>query len=91
MAPMTAQPSPTVDATALLGVRDRTLVMGVVNVTPDSFSDGGEWFEPEAAIAHGRDVARGRRRHRRRRAASRPAPAPSARRSRRSCAASSPS
>ena len=32
----------------------RTLVMGVVNVTPDSFSDGGEWFEPSAAIAHGR-------------------------------------
>ena len=31
----------------------RTLVMGVVNVTPDSFSDGGEWFEPAAAIAHG--------------------------------------
>lgn len=32
---------------------DRTAVMGVVNVTPDSFSDGGEWFEPAAAIAHG--------------------------------------
>jgi dihydropteroate synthase len=31
----------------------RTLVMGVVNVTPDSFSDGGLWFEPEAAVAHG--------------------------------------
>jgi len=46
----------TLDAAALLGVRDRTLVMGVVNVTPDSFSDGGEWFEPEAALAHGRDV-----------------------------------
>ncbi|MEO6997322.1 MAG: dihydropteroate synthase [Terracoccus sp.] len=30
--------------------------MGVVNVTPDSFSDGGEWFEPAAAIAHGREV-----------------------------------
>ena len=30
--------------------------MGVVNVTPDSFSDGGEWFEPEAAVAHGRDL-----------------------------------
>ncbi|MEO7268564.1 MAG: dihydropteroate synthase [Knoellia sp.] len=30
--------------------------MGVVNVTPDSFSDGGEWFEPEAAIAHGREL-----------------------------------
>ena len=27
--------------------------MGVVNVTPDSFSDGGEWFEPTAAVAHG--------------------------------------
>jgi dihydropteroate synthase len=44
------------DATSLLGVRDRTLVMGVVNVTPDSFSDGGEWFEQDAAVAHGRDV-----------------------------------
>ena len=27
--------------------------MGVVNVTPDSFSDGGQFFEPAAAIAHG--------------------------------------
>nr|WP_225755359.1 dihydropteroate synthase [Actinotalea sp. Marseille-Q4924] len=27
--------------------------MGVVNVTPDSFSDGGRWFEPGAAVAHG--------------------------------------
>ena len=33
-----------------------TLVMGVVNVTPDSFSDGGQWFEPAAAIAHGRQL-----------------------------------
>jgi dihydropteroate synthase len=31
-------------------------LMGVVNVTPDSFSDGGRWLEPEAAIAHGRDL-----------------------------------
>jgi dihydropteroate synthase len=30
--------------------------MGVVNVTPDSFSDGGQWFEPEAAIAHGHEL-----------------------------------
>ncbi|HEX6917672.1 MAG TPA: dihydropteroate synthase [Phycicoccus sp.] len=30
--------------------------MGVVNVTPDSFSDGGAWFTPEAALAHGRDL-----------------------------------
>ena len=32
-------------------------VMGIVNVTPDSFSDGGEWFERDAAIAHGRALA----------------------------------
>jgi dihydropteroate synthase len=31
----------------------RPLLMGVVNVTPDSFSDGGEFFEPAAAIGHG--------------------------------------
>jgi dihydropteroate synthase len=30
----------------------RTLVMGVVNVTPDSFSDGGLFLNPEAAVAH---------------------------------------
>lgn len=30
--------------------------MGVVNVTPDSFSDGGRWLAPDAAIAHGRDL-----------------------------------
>lgn len=34
----------------------RTAVMGVLNVTPDSFSDGGAWFAPEAAAAHGRDL-----------------------------------
>jgi len=32
------------------------LLMGVVNVTPDSFSDGGRWLEPDAAVAHGRDL-----------------------------------
>jgi dihydropteroate synthase len=32
------------------------VVMGVVNVTPDSFSDGGQWFEPGAAIEHGREL-----------------------------------
>ena len=30
----------------------RTLVMGIVNVTPDSFSDGGEHLTPDAAVAH---------------------------------------
>ena len=34
----------------------RPRLMGVVNVTPDSFSDGGRWVEPEAAIAHGHDL-----------------------------------
>ena len=34
----------------------RPLVMGVVNVTPDSFSDGGAWFTPEAAVAHGHEL-----------------------------------
>jgi dihydropteroate synthase len=33
---------------------DRPLLMGVVNVTPDSFSDGGQFLDPQAAIAHGR-------------------------------------
>src|SRR5215218_11246176 len=31
--------------------------MGVVNVTPDSFSDGGLYLDPEAAVAHGRELA----------------------------------
>ena len=31
----------------------RTLVMGVLNVTPDSFSDGGRWQNPDDAITHG--------------------------------------
>ncbi|MCI4370785.1 MAG: dihydropteroate synthase, partial [Thermoplasmata archaeon] len=36
------------------GVGTATLVMGVVNVTPDSFSDGGQFVRPEAAIAQAR-------------------------------------
>jgi dihydropteroate synthase len=34
-----------------------TQLMGVVNVTPDSFSDGGLYLDPEAAIEHGRELA----------------------------------
>ena len=34
----------------------RPLVMGVLNVTPDSFSDGGRWFDRDAAIAHGLEM-----------------------------------
>jgi dihydropteroate synthase len=32
-------------------------IMGIVNVTPDSFSDGGEFLDPERAIAHGHELA----------------------------------
>ncbi len=32
--------------------RQRPVVMGVVNITPDSFSDGGNWLAPEQALAH---------------------------------------
>ncbi len=48
----------TTPASPLPGLTDpgRCLVMGVVNVTPDSFSDGGQWFEPGAAIAHGLEL-----------------------------------
>ncbi len=35
---------------------DRVLVMGVLNVTPDSFSDGGAFFEHEAAVARGLEM-----------------------------------
>ncbi|MBQ9431274.1 MAG: dihydropteroate synthase [Kiritimatiellae bacterium] len=36
----------------------RPLVMGILNVTPDSFSDGGNWSDPEAAIARGMELVR---------------------------------
>lgn len=35
----------------------RALIMGVLNVTPDSFSDGGRFFDPDAAIRHGVQMA----------------------------------
>jgi dihydropteroate synthase len=34
----------------------RPRVMGILNVTPDSFSDGGRFFDPEAAVAHAREL-----------------------------------
>jgi dihydropteroate synthase len=36
----------------------RTLVMGVLNVTPDSFSDGGRYFDPDHAVERGVELAR---------------------------------
>ena len=37
-----------------IAVGGRTLVMGIVNVTPDSFSDGGKFADADAAVAHGK-------------------------------------
>jgi dihydropteroate synthase len=34
----------------------RTRIMGVINVTPDSFSDGGQWMDADAAVKHGLDL-----------------------------------
>jgi dihydropteroate synthase len=42
--------------TVVLG--ERTLLMGVLNVTPDSFSDGGKFLEPRNAIEHGLEMER---------------------------------
>jgi dihydropteroate synthase len=41
----------------VLDCSERTRVMGVLNVTPDSFSDGGRFFDPEAAVAQGVEMA----------------------------------
>jgi dihydropteroate synthase len=51
-------PPETTQTTHLPGLPrpDRCLVMGVVNVTPDSFSDGGQWYGADAAIAHGLEL-----------------------------------
>ncbi len=40
----------------VLSLRERALIMGIVNVTPDSFSDGGRFHDPQAAIAHGLEL-----------------------------------
>lgn len=44
-------------ARGVLDLSRRAALMGVVNVTPDSFSDGGRFFDPEAAVAHGLALA----------------------------------
>ena len=41
----------------ILTLGPRTAIMGVLNVTPDSFSDGGRFFEMEDAVAHGEALA----------------------------------
>ena len=49
--------SPRLDCAGRALILDRPRVMGIVNVTPDSFSDGGEHFDAGAAIAHGLALA----------------------------------
>jgi dihydropteroate synthase len=62
--PKTSSPDPTGTharpATGLLArllSRGRPVIMGVVNVTPDSFSDGGRFLDPQRAIEHARRLA----------------------------------
>lgn len=42
---------------AQLTLGERTLIMGILNVTPDSFSDGGLWNEPDRAVEHALQMA----------------------------------
>jgi len=56
-----ASPTPAVtkqvgDPLAPLLAAGRPVVMGILNVTPDSFSDGGQFFDPAVAIAHAREM-----------------------------------
>jgi len=44
---------------ARLTLGGRTLIMGVLNVTPDSFSDAGRYFDPIRAVEHGVELAQG--------------------------------
>lgn len=49
--------SPQLDCNGRILRLDRPRVMGIVNITPDSFSDGGAHFDADAAIAHGLRLA----------------------------------
>jgi dihydropteroate synthase len=40
-----------------LTLGERTLIMGILNVTPDSFSDGGLWNDPDTAVEHALQMA----------------------------------
>ncbi|MGY1747773.1 dihydropteroate synthase [Modestobacter sp. SYSU DS0511] len=57
MATVVNPPSAPPLAHPLLRRSDRCAVLGVLNVTPDSFSDGGLWSTPDAAVAHGLAMA----------------------------------
>ncbi|WP_297345639.1 dihydropteroate synthase [uncultured Mobiluncus sp.] len=50
------QPEPSTSALPDYLQPERTLVMGILNVTPNSFSDGGKWFDPSQAVTHGLEM-----------------------------------
>jgi dihydropteroate synthase len=50
-------PKPAQNALSALLSIGRPLVMGILNITPDSFSDGGQFIDPARAIAHAADMA----------------------------------
>ena len=49
---------PAPDALAPLLALGRPLVMGILNITPDSFSDGGQFIDPANAIAHAGEMVK---------------------------------
>ncbi|HET9617109.1 MAG TPA: dihydropteroate synthase, partial [Pseudolabrys sp.] len=53
---MTASAQRARDPLVALIARGHPAVMGILNVTPDSFSDGGQFFDPAVAIAHAREM-----------------------------------
>lgn len=50
------QPEPSTSALPDYLQPERTLVMGILNVTPNSFSDGGKWLDPSQAVTHGLEM-----------------------------------
>jgi dihydropteroate synthase len=54
--PTIAPAAPLRDKLAALIARGRPLVMGILNVTPDSFSDGGRFIDPAVALGHAREM-----------------------------------
>jgi dihydropteroate synthase len=54
--PMQIVPEPRRDPLAALLSSGRPIVMGILNVTPDSFSDGGRFLDPAVAISHAREM-----------------------------------
>src|SRR3989440_10777737 len=41
---------------SVVALRPRTAIMGILNVTPDSFSDGGQYFDRDKAVARGQEI-----------------------------------